>query len=194
MNLGEKIQSLRKSRGLSQEQLSEQLAVSRQAVSKWELNESSPDVEKIVQMSEFFGVTTDYLLKESTKPIKAAKEHDTTGRILIIAGVAFLAMGLLIAIGGWYDVQNGASIAGGMMVQVVGLVGYFIGRTLSQIKPSFGVNYLAGAILAFMPASILVCAILRTPVSPYPTDIRMAVFFAVPYGIALLVMYKKMRK
>ena len=64
MNISEKIQQLRKSRGLSQEQLAEKLDVSRQAVSKWESGVSNPDSEKIVLISELFNVSTDYLLKE----------------------------------------------------------------------------------------------------------------------------------
>lgn len=63
MELSEKIQSLRKKKGMSQEALAEKLNVSRQAVSKWELGVSVPDVDKIVLMSDLFGVTTDYLLK-----------------------------------------------------------------------------------------------------------------------------------
>lgn len=63
MELSEKIQSLRKKQGMSQEALAEKLNVSRQAVSKWELGVSVPDVDKIVLMSNLFGVTTDYLLK-----------------------------------------------------------------------------------------------------------------------------------
>lgn len=53
MTLGEKIQKLRKSCGLSQLQLAEQLDVSRQSVSKWELNESVPDINKIVRLNRF---------------------------------------------------------------------------------------------------------------------------------------------
>lgn len=63
MELSEKIQELRKQKGISQEAFAEQMGVSRQAVSKWELGVSKPDVDKIVLMSEFFQVTTDYLLK-----------------------------------------------------------------------------------------------------------------------------------
>lgn len=63
MSISEKIQQLRKSRGLSQEQLAEKLDISRQAVSKWESGTSTPDIEKIVLMSELFEVSTDYLIK-----------------------------------------------------------------------------------------------------------------------------------
>ena len=63
MTLGEKIQILRKQRGMSQEQLSTEMAVSRQAISKWEVGESIPDVDNIVHLSDIFNVTTDSLLK-----------------------------------------------------------------------------------------------------------------------------------
>ena len=64
--LSEKIINLRKSRGWSQEELAERLNVSRQSVSKWESGVSNPDLDKIVAMSTLFGVSTDYLLKDST--------------------------------------------------------------------------------------------------------------------------------
>ena len=64
MRLAEKIFTERKRLGLSQEQFAEQMEVSRQAVSKWESGQSMPDLDKLVLMSQIFGVTTDYLLKE----------------------------------------------------------------------------------------------------------------------------------
>lgn len=64
MILAEKIMSLRRKKEWSQEKLAEQLGVSRQSVSKWESLASIPDIEKIIRMSELFGVSTDYLLKD----------------------------------------------------------------------------------------------------------------------------------
>ena len=64
MILADKIIDLRKKYGWSQEELAAQLGVSRQSVSKWEGAQSIPDMAKIVQMSELFGVSTDYLLKD----------------------------------------------------------------------------------------------------------------------------------
>ncbi len=63
MNMADRIQYLRKAKGISQEELAEKVGVSRQAVSKWESEQSMPDLEKIIAMSDFFEVTTDYLLK-----------------------------------------------------------------------------------------------------------------------------------
>ena len=62
--LGKKIHQLRKDSGMSQEELAAQLTISRQAVSKWELGESMPDTENVVQISKLFGVTADYLLND----------------------------------------------------------------------------------------------------------------------------------
>ncbi len=64
MQLAEKIFNERKRLGWSQEQLAEHMEVSRQAVSKWESGQSLPDLDKLVLMSQIFGVSTDYLLKE----------------------------------------------------------------------------------------------------------------------------------
>lgn len=64
MTFGEKLQRLRARKGLSQDALAELLDVSRQAVSKWERDETMPEAEKIIRISDCFQVTTDYLLKD----------------------------------------------------------------------------------------------------------------------------------
>ena len=64
MILADKIIDERKKNGWSQEELAEQLGVSRQSVSKWESAGSVPDLKKVIQMAELFGVSTDYLLKD----------------------------------------------------------------------------------------------------------------------------------
>ena len=72
MILADKIAELRKKNGWSQEELAGQLGVSRQSVSKWESASSIPDLDKILKMSEIFGVSTDYLLKDSNEPEEEA--------------------------------------------------------------------------------------------------------------------------
>ncbi|MGG7178740.1 helix-turn-helix domain-containing protein [Clostridium paraputrificum] len=64
MNIGEKLQILRKSNGFSQEDLAEKLGVSRQAVSKWESGQTSPDINKIIMISGLYNITIDSLLKD----------------------------------------------------------------------------------------------------------------------------------
>lgn len=64
MSLGGRIAELRRQKGWSQENLAEQLGVTRQSVSKWESDASVPDLDKIVSLSDLFGVSTDYLIKD----------------------------------------------------------------------------------------------------------------------------------
>ena len=68
MILADKIIELRKKNGWSQEELAEQLNVSRQSVSKWEGAQSVPDLNKVIAMAEIFNVSTDYLLKDDMGP------------------------------------------------------------------------------------------------------------------------------
>ncbi len=65
MKFSEKLLTLRKANNLTQEQLAEKLDVSRQSISKWESEQATPELEKIVALSSIFDVTTDYLLKSS---------------------------------------------------------------------------------------------------------------------------------
>lgn len=79
--LAEKIAMLRKKKGLSQEAFAEQLDVSRQAVSKWESGSTFPEIDKIVRMSEMFGVTTDYLLKDTPEEAEEVTNDATEDEI-----------------------------------------------------------------------------------------------------------------
>ena len=76
MIMADKIIDLRKKAGWSQEELAEKLAVTRQSVSKWEGAQSIPDMDKVVQMSRLFGVTTDYLLKDEIETAEPTVTED----------------------------------------------------------------------------------------------------------------------
>lgn len=64
MNFNEKLIELRKSKGLSQEELGNKINVSRQTISKWELAQAYPDFQKLVLISDFFGISLDSLVKD----------------------------------------------------------------------------------------------------------------------------------
>ncbi len=74
MILADKIINERKRNGWSQEELAEKLSVSRQSVSKWESAQSVPDLQRIIQMANLFGVSTDYLLREDMEDIPVSEE------------------------------------------------------------------------------------------------------------------------
>ena len=111
MTMGEKLQLLRKSRGLSQEQLAAELDVSRQANSKWECGDSTPDLDKLRAICTYFGVTTDHLIwenqEDAPKAAVPAKERAARGRnevfsnallsALLLAGIAALWSSLRIS-------------------------------------------------------------------------------------------------
>lgn len=73
MNLGEKLIKLRKDKNLSQEEVAEKLGVTRQTISKWETNESTPDLNKIVPICNLYDITTEELL---TDKIIVKKENN----------------------------------------------------------------------------------------------------------------------
>lgn len=99
MKLEEKITLLRKRNGWSQEELGFRLDVSRQAVSKWEMGDSVPDLDKIIKMSEVFGCTTDYLLKgdgegklAETEPVDGEENAKAPRQVRDEEGERYLAL------------------------------------------------------------------------------------------------------
>ena len=92
MIFADKLIALRKKAGWSQEQLAEKLNVTRQSVSKWEGAQSVPDIDKILQLSRLFGVTTDYLLKdEQSEPEYTEDEASPLPRVTLAQANDYLA-------------------------------------------------------------------------------------------------------
>lgn len=88
MILADKIIEERKRNGWSQEELAEQLGVSRQAVSKWESAGAIPDLQRIIQLAELFGVSTDYLLKDEMEPSDHAAVATVSGESVSLRRVS----------------------------------------------------------------------------------------------------------
>ena len=95
MILADKIITLRKKAGWSQEELAVQLGVTRQSVSKWEGAQSVPDLDKVVQMSRIFGVSTDYLLKDELEEeefVESAADEAPLRRVTMEQAAQYLAL------------------------------------------------------------------------------------------------------
>lgn len=127
MSIADRIQTLRKSKGISQEELADKIGVSRQAVSKWESGQSAPDIEKIILLSEFFGVTTDFLLK-GIKPVAEETKSKPDARIFALAGTAINFIGLVVAIMIWVEEQTLGSVAVGLIIMAVGCLSFGVGQ------------------------------------------------------------------
>lgn len=100
MKLPAKILTLRKQRGMSQEDLAEKLHVSRQAVSRWELGSAQPDASNILQLSKLFGVSADYLLNDDYEadddgPAIKADQPKTHPKVKKMIGLCTITAGLL---------------------------------------------------------------------------------------------------
>lgn len=116
MSISTKIQTLRKQHNLTQEQLADQLNVSRQALSKWELGASTPEADKIVQLSDYFKVSTDFLLKDSIETIEPTKKGHSSPRLTIILSTALNLIGLVILFNLWEYYYLG------FIIQIIGFV------------------------------------------------------------------------
>jgi len=158
MNTADRIQNLRKAKGISQEQLADALGVSRQAVSKWESEQSTPDIEKIILMSDYFEVTTDYLLK-GIEPITDEREKKPDSRIFTAVGTALNFIGLIAAIMVWIKEQTPIAVAAGLILMAAGCMIFCVGQIIgtgdsrTSAKKSFIV--INAWILLFIPISCI---------------------------------------
>ena len=145
MILADKIVQLRKKNGWSQEELAAQLNVSRQAVSKWEGAQSVPDLDRILQMSALFGVTTDYLLKDEMEAEESTSGKDSDLRrvgleeanaylawreraslriavatfLCILSPIPLLLLSAASQVEGWGISENQAGIAGVIVLLLI---------------------------------------------------------------------------
>ncbi len=105
MKFNEKLIELRKKAGLSQEELGYKLNVTRQTVSKWELGQTTPEMDKLVEISKVFGVTVDELISEAESNINAEKiedkainenpQNNSTCKVILLI-VAVFIIGIII--------------------------------------------------------------------------------------------------
>lgn len=116
MSFSQKLKTLRKREGLSQEKLAEELNVSRQAVSKWESGHSYPEIDKLIVLSDLFKISLDDLVKDKNEEYFNTDENEEYGESLVIGG-------FLIGIAIGFATDN----------FMFGIFGGFIGLGLSYI-------------------------------------------------------------
>ena len=113
MQINKRIFELRKERGWSQDQLAEKVNVSRQSISKWESAQALPEIEKVIELSKIFQVTTDYLLldqadekearpKWTTSESESYQQEVRSFGLVNVLYILFLAITLFFFAGGLY--------------------------------------------------------------------------------------------
>ena len=128
MTLADRILELRKQKGYSQEELADRLGVSRQAVSKWESEQSTPDMDKIILMSDLFEVTTDYLLK-GIEPLKEGSDKLwRIGNAVSLIAPWMVWIGYISSCALWYENQNAFAIMCGFVWLIGSLVPLYSAR------------------------------------------------------------------
>ena len=201
MNIADRIQHLRKLKGISQEELADKIGVSRQSVSKWESEQSVPDMDKIIRMSDFFAVTTDYILK-GIESKKQASEHSVNANIFVAVASALNFIGLIVSSAFWYEEQTPMAVVAGLIFMVVGCMVFGIGhasstKNIERAKRLFWTTNIW--LLAFIPMSVVYNVIISRMVAPYPILfsgplIAMPIFALVYLTVCLSVVFLQVRK
>ena len=200
MNLSDRIQYLRKARGISQEGLADQLGVSRQAVSKWESEQSMPDLDKIISMSDYFDVTTDYLLK-GIEPVVQKEEEQSIEHRRIASNICYqlslclVGLGIILSIILADFLKISVLLTPVLIVQGVGLLVWGTGRNLSEVRPSFQVKLALILFLLFVPLGFLSNVLFPLgKIFPYPTSLAASLTFVTFYlilGVCISLFLKK---
>ena len=200
MNLSDRIQYLRKARGISQEGLADQLGVSRQAVSKWESEQSMPDLDKIISMSDYFDVTTDYLLK-GIEPVVQKEEEQSIKYRRIASNICYqlslglVGLGIILSIILADFLKISVLLTPVLIVQGVGLLVWGTGRNLSEVRPSFQVKLALILFLLFVPLGFLSNVLFPLgKIFPYPTSLAASLTFVTFYlilGVCISLFLKK---
>ncbi len=200
MNLSDRIQYLRKAQGISQEGLADQLGVSRQAVSKWESEQSMPDLDKIISMSDYFEVTTDYLLKGIEPVVQKEEEQSIKHRriasnICYQLSLGFIGLGIILSIILADFLKISILLTPVLIVQGVGLLVWGTGRNLSEVRPSFQVKLALILFLLFVPLGFLSNVLFPLgKIFPYPTSLAASLTFVTFYlilGVCISLFLKK---
>ena len=200
MDLSDRIQYLRKARGISQEGLADQLGVSRQAVSKWESEQSMPDLDKIISMSDYFEVTTDYLLKGIEPVVQKEEEQSIKHRriasnICYQLSLGFVGLGIILSIILADFLKISILLTPVLIVQGVGLLVWGTGRNLSEVRPSFQVKLALILFLLFVPLGFLSNVLFPLgKIFPYPTSLAASLTFVTFYlilGVCISLFLKK---
>ena len=130
MRFEEKIVELRKQKGLSQEELAERLGVSRQAVSRWELGNTLPDIPNLLQLCELFGVSADYLVRDEEQVAAMSNQNAKTIARLTREREKTRAKARQYYYCGWADMLMGVSM---MLAFLIGARWIIFGIGIGQV-------------------------------------------------------------
>ena len=125
MNIGERIYELRRKNSMSQDDLAEKMNVSRQSISKWESSQSVPEVERIVQLSNIFNVSTDWILKGENSKNKKSQSNKNNLKSVQTVSTALNYIGFVIGTFILFEKQAVWAVAVPIVFSILSLAIYF---------------------------------------------------------------------
>ena len=137
MKLSDNLKKIRKENNLSQEQLAEKLGVSRQAVSKWESDQSFPEMDKILSICEIFGYNIDELMNENIAEVNETKQSKININKYIDDFFAFIAAGRLSGLNAGQTLSSASSsvLSSKVPLQILGIFCFFSAISLFLLRP-----------------------------------------------------------
>lgn len=199
MNISDRIQSLRKKKGLSQYDLADEMGVSRQAVSKWENGQSIPDIEKIILLSDYFNVSTDYLIKG----VEEEEEKNKKENNIIYSKILYIVSTFLITIGNISAFLNlciridTTYLFVDYVIIGLGVMSYFIAKTISNSSPKFIIKFINIMMIIFTPITFMIFMIgniIPFDVLYIHKVIVSIIIFLIIYVFLGICIFKKLKK
>lgn len=183
MIFADKLILLRKKAGWSQEELAEQMNVTRQSVSKWEGAQSVPDLQKLIRLSELFGVTTDYLLKDEIEEVECvdfSEEISSIRRVSMEEANNFLAV----------KAVTSKSIAWGVLLCILSPVCLFVLGAIGE-SPEYNLSENVaggiGMIILLILVAVAVAIFIASGSKTSPFEYLEKEVFETEYGVSGMV-------
>lgn len=190
MIFADKLIELRKKSGWSQEELAEQMNVTRQSVSKWEGAQSVPDLEKIIQLSKLFGVSTDYLLKDEIEANENEPASLKTDEKLNVRRVSMEEANKFLSA----KAQTAKTIAGGVFLCIISPICLMILSVMSE-KSLYNISENAASgigmitLLIFIAAAVTLFILSSSKTSAF--EFLENEIFETSYGVTGMVKERK---
>lgn len=184
--IGKRIQLLRKGKNLSQEELAESLNISRQSISKWESGNTLPDIDKLIQLSEYFNVSLDYLVKgEENRVTNNFKD------IFYSISIFFLVLANIITIFLFNQNQTNTDIIIGLVLLTLGIFIYISTKVHYTDKNENKYIKFVIPLTTFIPLNLVISILTPGFFTPYPFSIVGFILFFILYLLLNMYFYKK---
>lgn len=201
MTIAERIRQLRKSKSISQEQLSGKTGIPVEKIAGWERGQEAPNEEEAAALGNCFNASAAYILRgeENGDQREPGEIRSFLGKTLYPMSALFIVIGLLNGLMGWEKDPSMDSVWEAMIIQAAGILVYIVARLMTRGPAQKITFWVDVTCLLFMPFSLLAGLLSKSffhqgALSPYPTGLWHAVLFVIlclAYGA---IAYRNLKK